>query len=216
MSRDLKDLKPILQVMADAALRDIKKLSITPLVVETYRELIRQMELYCKGRTVAECVKVGIPKSFAEKYCVKGSKVTWTLKSLHIERLAIDVIPQRKDKTGKWVAIWNAKDKETLKIIEIMGRYGFEAGANWTKNVDSPHFQVKGLVGNTVHKGNTTVYLTKAIQTHLNKKIGAGLVVDGIWGTKTTNAVNAFRKAKKYGSPSNGKLGVVALRALFA
>lgn len=216
MSRDIKDLHPLVGVMLEVALRDIKKAGITPLVVETYREPERQRELYCQGRAVAECVKVGIPKDFAEKHCIKGSKVTWTLKSLHIERLAVDVIPQRKDAKGKWIAIWDAKDKETLKIIEIMGKYGFEAGANWKTTPDSPHFQVKGLVGNTVHKGTTTVYLTKAIQTHLNKKIGAGLAVDGVWGTKTTKAVNAFRKAKKYSSPNNGKLGVVALRALFA
>lgn len=208
--RDIKQLNILVQVMLELAIVDIKSQGINPLIVETYRPIERQQYLYCQGRTVAECIAAGINKQFAAAYSnPKAAKVTWTMNSIHIQHKAVDVIPQREI-NGKLTAIWNSKDPQTRAIINTMAKYGFEPGANWENNQDSPHFQVKGDFTNTFYMGHTTPYVTMAVQIALNKKIGAGLTTDGAWGAKTTVAVNTFRK--KQGWELNGKLGAVALK----
>jgi peptidoglycan L-alanyl-D-glutamate endopeptidase CwlK len=210
--RDLKELNPLVKVMLELALADIKSQGVNPLVVETYRSKERQEYLYCQGRTVSQCTSRGISKTFAEKYCnPKAKQVTWTLNSVHIERKAVDVVPQRII-SGKIAAIWNCEDKQTKAIINTMPKYGFEPGANWSTNADSPHFQVKGDFTDLFYLGHTTSYVTMAIQIALNKKIGAGLTTDGAWGIKTTAAVNKFRLQNKWSQ--NGKLGATALKKL--
>ena len=196
--RDIKQLNPLVQVMLNLALADIRKQGVNPLVVETYRPQERQNYLYCQGRTIAECTAKGITTTFARAYCSpKANKVTWTLSSVHRSRKAVDVVPQRKV-NGKMTAIWNTKDKQTQIIINTMAKYGFEPGANWKTNPDSPHFQVDGNFTDIFYKGHTTSFVTMAVQIALNKKIKAGLATDGIWGAKTTAAVNSFRKKMKY------------------
>lgn len=198
--RDLDELNPLVNTMLDLALVDIKKAGIMPLVTETYRPQKRQNYLYCQGRTVEACVAKGIDRKFSEEYCnPKVGKCTWTLNSKHKNRTAVDLVPQR-EVDGKLKAIWNAKDPQTLTIIKIMTKYGFEAGANWQDNVDSPHFQVDGDFTTIFKKEHTTPYVTKAIQTALNKKLGINLIADGEWGAKTDKAVIDFRKKMKYSS----------------
>jgi peptidoglycan L-alanyl-D-glutamate endopeptidase CwlK len=193
--RDIKKLNPLCQVLLNLAIDEIEKNGITPLIVETYRSQERQNYLYAQGRTR------------------EGSKITWTLNSIHTKKNAVDLIPQRKI-DGKMTAIWNIKDKQTQKIIEIMTKYGFEAGANWTTNVDSPHFQIANVSinGTTFDAKNNNIFITKIIQKALNEKLGIHLVTDGKWGSLTTAAVNDFRK--KNGWLKNGKLGAEALRRL--
>ncbi len=210
--RDLTQLNPLVRVLLQMALEDIKKQGINPLVVETYRPIERQQYLYCQGRTIAECVAAGINKQFATAYCnQKASKVTWTMNSIHIQRKAVDIVPQRIV-NNKLTAIWNSQDLQTKAIIKTMEKYGFEPGANWGTNPDSPHFQIKGDFASTFSFDHTTTYITKMVQTSLNKKIGAVLTADGAWGAKTTAAVNAFRKQQ--GWEENGKLGSYALTKL--
>ncbi len=212
--RDINELNPLVKVMLEMALIDIRSQGINPLVVETYRPVERQKYLYCQGRSIAECTAAGISKSFAEAYsCPKAIEVTWTFNSIHIQRKALDVVPQRIV-NGKMTAIWNSQDKETKAIINTMAKYGFEPGANWKTNPDSPHFQVKGDFTTLFYSGHTNQYVTMAVQIALNKKIGAGIATDGDWGPKTTAAVNAFRKKNKW-SP-NGKLGATALKTLLS
>lgn len=212
--RDIKQLNPLVQVMLNLALADIKSQGINPLVVETYRPPERQQYLYCQGRTIAECTAAGINKSFATAYSApKDAKVTWTLNSIHIQRKAVDVVPQRVV-GGKLAAIWNSQDKETRAIINTMSKYGFEPGANWKSNPDSPHFQVNGDFTDLFYSGHTTPYVAMAVQIALNNKIGAGLATDGAWGPKTTVAVNKFRVDNKWSQ--NGKLGATALKKLLS
>ena len=112
--RDLKELNPLVDFLATKALEDIRSQGVNPLVVETYRSQARQNKLYAQGRTSP------------------GNKVTWTRNSKHTTRKAIDVVPQRNGK-----AIWNAKDKDFIIIINTMVAYGFEAGHNWKNTPDS-------------------------------------------------------------------------------
>lgn len=212
--RDTKELNQLVKTMLELALEDIRSQGIDPLVVETYRPQARQNYLYCQGRTISEATAKGISSSFAKAYCnPKGAKITWTLNSVHKSRKAVDVVPQRKV-NGEMIAIWNSKDKQTRAIINTMAKYGFEPGANWKSNPDSPHFQVKGNFTTTFYKGHTTKFVTMAVQIALNKKTGAGLKLDGDWGKKTTDAVNVWRKSKKW--QQNGKIGAAALKELLS
>lgn len=211
-TRDINELNPLVQVMLNAALDKIRKKKITPLVVETYRPKERQYYLYGQGRSVATCIGAGMPKSYAQKYARSGNKVTWTLNSIHIQRCAVDLIPQRNGK-----AIWDSKDKDTKQIISIMESVGFEAGANWSSSPDSPHFQVKGIstTGKSFSKSNTTKFVTKMIQRQLQK---AGFyedyVVDGDWGKGTDNAIKQWRKSCGWSSVAT--IGTKALKKLLS
>lgn len=195
--RDIKELNQLCQILLNKALDDIRAEGINPLVVETYRSQVRQNYLYSIGRTVL------------------GTKVTWTQSSIHTQRNAVDLIPQRKI-DGKMVAIWNANDRENKKIISIMTQYGFEAGANWSNSPDSPHFQIKGVSKTAKYYSltNTNTYITKMIQKALNSKIKDNLVVDGKWGSATTKAVNKFRS--QFNWKEDGKVGVKTLNKLLA
>ncbi len=206
--RKVHQLNDLVQVMLNVALQEIKAAGVTPLVVETYRSKERQYYLYGKGRTAAQCSAAGIPAAKAKKYAKPGqAQVTWTLNSIHIQRKAVDVIPVRNGK-----AIWDAKDKDTKTIIKIMTKYGFEAGANWTKSPDSPHYQVKGTFNKVFMRGKNTVFVTKAIQEALkNQGVYAGKI-DGIWGADTTKAINKYRKQNKW--LQNGKIGKAGLKKL--
>lgn len=211
--RDTKELNVLVARMLELAIEDVKRQGVNPLIVETYRPQERQNYLYCQGRTIEECVAKGIKKSFATKHCNPNAiNVTWTLNSVHKSRKAVDVVPQRVV-NGKMTAIWNTKDPQTQIIIKAMEKYGFEAGANWATTPDSPHFQVKGEFSNVFTQGLNTVFVTKVIQRALNQKINAGLVVDGKWGAKTTEAVNKFRKSMGY-KTANGQIGKDAFRDL--
>ena len=211
-TRDIKELNPLVQVMLNTALSKIKSKKITPLVVETYRPLERQYYLYGQGRSCAVCIGAGVPRKYAQKYARSGSKVTWTLNSIHIKRCAVDLIPQRNSK-----AIWNSQDKETKQIISIMESVGFEAGANWSSSPDSPHFQVKGITvkGKCFTKSNNNKYITKVIQKQL-KKAGfyKDYTVDGSWGTATDNAIKKWKKS--LGWKVNKKIGTKALKKLLS
>ena len=211
-TRDISELNPLVQVMLSVALDKIRKMKITPLVVETYRPKERQYYLYGQGRSVATCIGAGMPKSYAQKYARSGNKVTWTLNSIHIKRCAVDIIPQRNGK-----AIWDSKDKDTKQIISIMESVGFEAGANWSSSPDSPHFQVKGisLNGNCFTKNNTTKFVTKVIQKKLKKAGFYGdYTVDGCWGKATDNAIKKWKKS--LGWKVNAKIDATALKKLLS
>lgn len=211
--RDINELNILVKTMLELALIDIKSQGVNPFVVETYRPQERQNYLYCQGRTIAECTAKGINKAFAMKNCnTKAGKVTWTLNSIHKDRKAVDLVPQRLV-NSKMTAIWNTKDKQTQIIIKTMQKYGFEAGANWVTTPDSPHFQVKGNFSNVFTETNNTTYVTKVIQKALNKKVDAKLIVNGMWDSNTTNAVNKFSKTMGYKSVS-GQIGKDALKEL--
>lgn len=208
--RNPMELNGLVKTMLDLAIADIRSQGVNPLIVETYRPQERQNYLYCQGRTITEVITKGININFAKAYCApNGGKITWTLNSVHKSRKAVDIVPQRDGK-----AIWNTKDKQTQIIIQTMQKYGFEAGANWTSSPDSPHFQVKGEFDNLFTQEYNTIYITKAIQSALNDKLGLKMIVDGLWGAKTTDAINKFRTMNKW--QPNGKLGAIALKELLS
>lgn len=186
--RDLKELNPLVDFLAIKALEDIRSQGVNPLVVETYRSQARQNKLYAQGRTAP------------------GNKVTWTKNSKHTSRKAIDVVPQRSI-NGKMTAIWDAKDKDFVTIIKTMVAYGFEAGHNWKKNVDSAHFQIDGNFTTSFRRNATTREITKMIQAKVNAK------VDGSWGRDTEASVKTFQKLT--GLEADGHVGLKTLDVMF-
>ena len=191
--RDSNKLQPLVKTMLNVALANAKKVGVTPLVVETYRAQERQYYLYAQGRTALECVRAGMDVAKANKYARKGNKVTWTLSSVHTSKCAVDVIPMRNGK-----ALWDAKAPETKKLIRCMTEAGFEAGANWSKSPDSPHFQVKSIKGKVVSKTNTTLELTLALQTRLTDLGLYKSKITGVWNVNTTNGIIAWKTNNGY------------------
>jgi peptidoglycan L-alanyl-D-glutamate endopeptidase CwlK len=207
--RDLNELNPLVKLLSTYALNEIKASGVSPLVVETYRPKERQYYLYGQGRTVGTCTGAGMPKKYAEMYAnAKLSKVTWTLDSMHIKRLALDVIPQRNGK-----AIWDSRDKDTQLIIGTMIKYGFEAGANWTQSPDSPHFQIAGIKGDIFTKSNNNYYVTVMVQKCLkNAGYYRSYTIDGKWGKATDRAIKIFKA--EHGMLKNSKVGVKTLKIM--
>lgn len=205
--RDTAKLNKLVKIQLECALAEIKKQGVTPLVVETYRTLDRQKWLYGQGRSKRQCRAVGVPESYARV----GGKLTQTLYSIHLIGCAVDVVPVREGK-----AIWNSKDRDTIIIINTMAKHGFECGANWKTFKDSPHYQVKGIAQQSVTYStiNTNAYVTKLVQKNLNEKLGLDLKVDGLWGKKTTQAVNQYRR--KLGYKESGTVGTKVLKKLIS
>lgn len=203
-----KTLHLLVKILADKAIKEIKQMAIEPLVVETKREYEKQLQYYGKGRSVTECRKVMTHDKALQYAKPKESKITWTLNSKHLDGLAIDVIPYRNKK-----AIWNAKDSQTKKIISTMKKYGFEAGANWSKNPDSPHFQIAvSPTKKTFNRSNTNKFITTMIQKKLSENNIYSGKIDGSWGSKTTKAVKKYRK--KLGYTPSGKVGKATLKKM--
>lgn len=109
------------------------------------RTLRRQMELYAKGRTLAELRAVGIPADILAR--PGEAKVTWTLKSRHMNGKAVDIAPYPID--------WD-DSKKFDKVADAMFSAAKELsvklrwGADWDMDgkrrergeADSPHFEI--------------------------------------------------------------------------
>jgi len=137
MSRKIDDLVPELQekyaefkdAMADAELKYI--------VTQTRRTLSEQTALYAQGRKKLEEVNelrkaVGWPGLSSSG----NIKVTWTMKSKHLEGKAFDIAMLGSDGKISWS---NFLFDKAGKVGESVG---LEWGGSWEKK-DRPHFQLK-------------------------------------------------------------------------
>ena len=113
-----------------------RAIQITPVdftVIEGLRTKERQAELYAQGRTKP------------------GKIVTWTMKSKHIDGLAVDIAPINSDGSidwndfGKFKQISNAMF-EAAKELNVNLRWGADWNQNGTPREkgesDSPHFEL--------------------------------------------------------------------------
>lgn len=97
------------------------------IVIEGVRTLARQQELYAQGRTA------------------QGKVVTWTMKSKHIDGLAVDLLPVVNGWEGDFAAI----SKAMFAAAAELG-VNIRWGADWNQNgrphekgeTDSPHFEL--------------------------------------------------------------------------
>lgn len=131
--RSLDRLKGVDDKLVSVVKRAIEISEVDFMVVEGLRTKQRQEELYAQGRTKA------------------GKIVTWTMKSKHIDGLAVDIAPVNKDGSIDWnsfvkfdkmaQAMFNA-----AKELNVQIRWGADWNQNGKKRekgeTDSPHFEL--------------------------------------------------------------------------
>ena len=150
MSNKLEDLEPVFRDKATKALelmRSDEKLRalgvVSIIIVETRRTLATQMAYYSRGR-------MGKPEYVRAMYEAAGlyqptdkecdTPNTWTLKSKHIDGLAVDLCPS-KDGKACW---WDAPDAVWQRMAQIAEDCGVAAGYRWAPpKQDKPHFEAK-------------------------------------------------------------------------
>ena len=147
MSRKLDDLDPscreaarqaIAAMQADDELRRSGVAGI--LIIETRRELPVQMAYFSRGRMAPEHVRLmydaaGVKQQLSDKET--QTAITWTLKSKHLDGLAMDLVPLN-DKGQAW---WSAPMHVWMRMATIAEGFGWESGVRWKDFPDFPHLQ---------------------------------------------------------------------------
>lgn len=122
-SRKIEDLDPLVQAVCQMHIRSCAAEGIEIILTATYRDVEQQDALYAIGRSPDD----------------KRTKVTNARggESWHQYRVAWDVVPVVGGK-----CVW---DDKTLwnRVIHLGELSGAEAGANWIRFTDRPHFEVK-------------------------------------------------------------------------
>ena len=128
----LDRLKGVDPELAEAVYLAASLCNFEIMVVEGLRSKERQAQLYAQGRTTP------------------GNKVTWTLKSKHIDGLAVDLAPIQNGQID-WtdLAKFDAMAKAMFTAAAELGIKG-RWGADWNQNgrprekgeSDSPHFEL--------------------------------------------------------------------------
>lgn len=149
MSRKIEDLDPRCQ---DAARKTLDALTADDelrrsgvagiLIIETRRELPVQMAYFSRGRMAPEHVRLmydaaGVKQQLSDKET--QTAITWTLKSKHLDGLAMDLVPLN-DKGQAW---WSAPMHVWMRMGKLAEDLGWEWGGRW-KEADLPHFQWRG------------------------------------------------------------------------
>ena len=131
--RSLNRLVGVNENLVNVVKRAIEISEVDFMFIEGLRTKLRQEELYAQGRTKP------------------GKVVTWTMKSKHIDGLAVDIAPCNKDGSINW---------NDLKMFDKMADAMFKAakelninirwGRDWDMDgirgekgeTDSPHFEL--------------------------------------------------------------------------
>lgn len=97
-------------------------------VVQGLRSWAQQDVLYAQGRTVPGKIVTDAQGGY----------------SWHNFGLAVDCVPSSGGIDASYLPDWNAQHP-TWKRMEAVGvSLGLVSGANWTRIVDAPHFQING------------------------------------------------------------------------
>lgn len=138
LSSAIKDkaIKAIAEMNADSKLKQLGASGVV--VIETIRQLVTQMAYYARGRMDTDDVRsmFHAAKLWELSDMEAKQKVTWTLKSKHIDGQAIDIAPICNGRV--W---WGAPDAVWQRMGEIGKLNGLAWGGDW-KNKDTPHFEV--------------------------------------------------------------------------
>ena len=143
----LDGLDPKFRARVEAALQrmmtdaDLKAAGVKCiLVVEGKRELSRQMAYFARGRMKTEDVRAMFQAAALWPLTDTEAQtpVTWTLKSKHLDGLAVDLAPSRDGK-AIW---WDAPDSVWAIMSTIGQAFGLESGYTWAApKQDKPHYQ---------------------------------------------------------------------------
>ena len=148
MSNQIKDLAKEVRTPATKAFmamnssEKLKSLGVDKVIItETKRELSTQMAYYARSRMkeakfVKEMYKAAGLYEPTIKECNTAN--TQTLKSKHIQGLAIDFVPCKAGNI--W---WTAPDEVWNEMGKIGKKYGFSWGGDWKDWQDKPHFEWK-------------------------------------------------------------------------
>lgn len=120
MSKDIKDLHPLVAKKAQEFLDACKVRGLNVIITSTYRSIEEQNALYAQGRTKSGNVVTN----------AKGGD------SYHNWKVALDFAP-----VVNGVIPWNDKAL-FMKIGEVGEKCGFEWGGRWTTFLDLPHLQM--------------------------------------------------------------------------
>ena len=113
-------------------------------VFEGRRSTQVQEAYYAQGRKPLN--EVNELRKLAGLYLLRSERdnytITWTLKSKHLEGLAMDIVPMKADGNPTWDM---AHYSDAFVIITFTARnLGLECGADWPgTQKDWPHFQIK-------------------------------------------------------------------------
>ena len=142
-SRDIKDLHPKVQAMANAFVAKCKANGIDVLITSTYRDLESQQALYDQGRSIASKAR--------------GEKIVTNAKagqSYHNYRLAFDFCPIVNGK-----AQWNDIALFTRCGV-IAESLGFEWAGRWKRFKEYAHCQMtEGLTVAQLGSGKKTSFM---------------------------------------------------------
>lgn len=155
-SRNLADLKPHIQKMAERLLKDCEKSELDLLIYCTHRSNEEQARLFRKGRSLSQIetkanelitkwnrsdlgeLLLGVGPQY-------GTKVTNAApgQSMHNYGLAFDAVPLRDGKP-----VWSARKADDKALWMLYGKLGVEVGlewaGNWTRFREYPHMQEEG------------------------------------------------------------------------
>jgi len=113
------------------------------IVFEGRRSVRVQEAYYAPGRETF--LEVNKKRAAANLYMLRSERdnyiITWTLKSKHIDGLAMDVVPV----DGAGNPTWDlAHYRGTFQKIRDCGfAAGLICGADWSPNTDWPHYEIK-------------------------------------------------------------------------
>jgi len=113
------------------------------IVFEGRRKLATQEAYFAQGRKPLH--EVNALRNIAGLYTLRSEKdnyvITWTLKSKHIDGLAMDVIPVDGAGNPTWdmAHFW----EKFVKIRDCGSAAGLICGADWKPNADWPHYELR-------------------------------------------------------------------------
>jgi peptidoglycan LD-endopeptidase CwlK len=125
-SRNISDLLPRVQPLANAFIEKCKAEGIELLITSTYRDKESQAALFAQGRTTPGKI-------------VTNARAG---RSFHNYRVAFDVVPLRNGKP-----VWGTVNEDAVlwkKIGAIGVECGLEWAGNWRTFTEFPHFQFTG------------------------------------------------------------------------
>jgi hypothetical protein len=135
----LNEVDPAIKDPLAAALDELSELRIAALLSEGRRALLTQCLYALQGR-LGE-----IPFADLEWACKQAGirapgtgKITWTLRSRHIDGRAVDIVPVRNG-----TALWTYAGNEAAHnaIAAVMKKHGFKWGGDW-KEKDWQHYEM--------------------------------------------------------------------------
>lgn len=206
-------VSPIVRCLTNIGIELCKRKGVNAYIAEGKRTVKRQKELYGKGRTVNECLKV-MSKKDAKKYAKPNlSQVTWTMESNHIKGVAVDVVPCEPRRKNT-LLIWNTNDKRYITISKVFKSLGFSWGGDWEYTKDYPHYEIKNLKPSfkTLSLTHYNSSILMAVQRKLKNK-GYNVAVNAYFNKTTKNAIKSFKKAN--GLKCNAIITRKFLRKLF-